>query len=70
MPNPLEYFNAGVILYNLKKINELNLSRSFFEAVNEIEKPLLQDQDILNSVFSRNGGVKLISNKYNMTKIL
>ncbi|MDO4763209.1 MAG: glycosyltransferase family 8 protein [Flavobacteriaceae bacterium] len=68
MPNPLEYFNAGVMLYNLKKINELNVSEKFFEAIEEIKKPLLQDQDILNSVLSRNGGVKLISNKYNMTR--
>lgn len=68
MPNPLEYFNAGVMLYNLKKMNEINISDKFFEAIDEIEKPLLQDQDILNSVLSRNGGVKLITNKYNMTK--
>lgn len=68
MPYPLEYFNAGVMLYNLKKINELNLSTAFFKAIKEIKEPLLQDQDILNSVLSNHGGVKLISNKYNMIR--
>lgn len=68
MPNPLEYFNAGVMLYNLKKMNEINISDKFFQAIEEIKEPILQDQDILNSVLSINGGVKLISNKYNMTK--
>lgn len=68
MPKPLEYFNAGVMLYNLKKMNEINISEKFFQAIEEIKEPILQDQDILNSVLSRNGGVKLVSNKYNTTR--
>lgn len=67
MPDPLQYFNAGVMLYNLHKMNQLNISEKLFDALEEIKKPLLQDQDILNAVLSRNGGVKIISNKYNMT---
>lgn len=68
MPDPLEYFNAGVMLYNIKKMKEINITEIFFKAIEEIKKPILQDQDILNSVLSRNGGVKLISKKYNMTR--
>lgn len=68
MPQPLEYFNAGVMLYNLTKMNELHIQDKLFSALDEIEKPIFQDQDILNSVLSRNGGVRLISNKYNMTR--
>lgn len=68
MENPENYFNAGVMLYNLKKMRNLNIQKKLFEALNEIPKPKLQDQDILNSVFSRNGGVKLISNQYNNTR--
>jgi lipopolysaccharide biosynthesis glycosyltransferase len=66
--NPAEYFNTGVMAYNLKKINEKNLFSKFFEALEHIKEPKLLDQDILNSVFSQNGGVKLISQKYNNTR--
>ncbi|MDO4763884.1 MAG: glycosyltransferase family 8 protein [Flavobacteriaceae bacterium] len=65
MPNPYEYFNAGVMVYNLRKINELHLSEKLFDALDKIKKPILQDQDILNAVFSKNGGGKFISNTYN-----
>ena len=68
IPDPLKYFNAGVMLYNVKKMNEINITEKLFGALETIKEPLLQDQDILNSVLSRNGGVKLISSKYNMTK--
>lgn len=68
MPDPTLYFNAGVMLYNLKKMHEIEITEKFFTSIEEIKKPLLQDQDILNSVLSRNGGVKMISSKYNMTK--
>jgi len=68
MQDPTLYFNAGVMLYNLKKMHEIEITEKFFNAIEEIKKPLLQDQDILNSVLSRNGGVKMVSSKYNMTK--
>ncbi|MGYP003619196225 len=68
MPDPLQYFNAGVMLYNIKKMNEIDITTKLFEALEDIKEPFLQDQDILNSVLSNNGGVKLISSKYNMTR--
>ncbi|MDY3337605.1 glycosyltransferase family 8 protein [Riemerella anatipestifer] len=69
MDQPLDYFNAGVMVYNLKKINKDGIAPKFFTALNEILEPKLQDQDILNSVFSRNGRIKLIDQKFNNTKV-
>lgn len=65
IPNPYDYFNAGVMVYNLKKMNELNISKDLFSVLNQVGTPLLQDQDILNSVLLNRGGVKYISHKYN-----
>lgn len=63
-----DYLNAGVILFNLKLIREKNIDRQFFEALNFIKNPIFQDQDIVNAVLYNNGGVKMISEKYNYTK--
>lgn len=68
MNNPEEYFNAGVMVYNVRKSLELNIQEKLFTSLSEIEKPKLQDQDLLNSVLSRNGGIKLIDQKYNLTR--
>lgn len=46
-----EYFNAGVMLYNIKEINKNNVSELIFKSLDEIKSPLLQDQDLLNYVF-------------------
>lgn len=56
MPNPYDYFNAGMMVYNLKKINSDNISDDLFNTLKNIKSPILQDQDILNSVFSNRGG--------------
>lgn len=68
MISPEEYFNAGVMVYNLEKINKENVSQKIFDSLQEIEKPKLQDQDLLNSVFNRYGGVRLLSQKFNNTR--
>ncbi|WP_312556595.1 glycosyltransferase family 8 protein [Empedobacter brevis] len=68
MISPEDYFNAGVMVYNLHKINNENIGQKIFDSLQEIEKPKLQDQDLLNSVFNRYGGVKLLSQKYNNTR--
>lgn len=57
MPLPIRYFNAGVMLYNIREINRKNISDKLFHSVEEIPQPLYQDQDLLNLVFSRNGEV-------------
>ena len=66
LTNPEKYFNSGMILFNIKKLNDENIYQKLFETLSEIKKPKLYDQDILNSVLLRwGGGVKLISPKYN-----
>ena len=59
-----------VFLFNIKLIRAQGIDRKFFEAINNIKDPVFQDQDILNSVLSNNGGVKLIPNEYNHTKTM
>lgn len=59
MPNPYDYFNAGVMVYNMRKINQLNLSQELFSNLDRIKTPIFQDQDVLNSslsAFSEGGG--------------
>lgn len=68
MPRPEEYFNAGVMVYNLDKIRNEDVDKKVFVALEEISQPKLLDQDLLNSVFNRNGGIKLINQKYNNTR--
>jgi len=58
------YFNAGILLINIKKWNELNLENKCFELVGkEKEKLLWNDQDILNLLFQNN--VKFLHPKWN-----
>ncbi|MDY3327935.1 glycosyltransferase family 8 protein [Riemerella anatipestifer] len=70
MSTPQEYFNAGVMLYNMKKITTEKLESKFFEAIEQIKTPKLQDQDILNSVLSNNGGVKFVDQRFNNTRCI
>lgn len=49
------YFNAGVILVNLKKWREENLTQRFFSIVNQYNEHLeWVDQDVLNMCFANN----------------
>lgn len=59
------YFNAGIMVFNVEKMNEINIFEHFSEAVKNIKKPLFVDQDILNSVLSKLNGVKIIHGSYN-----
>ena len=60
-----KYINAGVVLYNIKKINEDNLHETFMELLEK--KFECQDQDILNVAFNNN--TLLVDKRYNfMTK--
>lgn len=68
MKKPLEYFNAGMMVYNLEKIRFEKVDEKLFNSLKEIKEPKLQDQDLLNYVFNNNGGVKIIDQKYNNTR--
>ena len=65
MTDVSQYFNAGVMLLNLSKMRTENIDKKLFTSLDEIKEPIFQDQDLFNSVFYRNGGVKMISNEFN-----
>lgn len=60
--NPWNYFNAGVLLMNIKKMNEIS-STNYLISLCEKNKYIWQDQDALN--FTYQGYVKIIDNKWN-----
>ena len=43
-----KYFNAGVLLMNLKKLREFNLERRFISLIKKVTFKVAQDQDVLN----------------------
>ena len=51
MKNPHNYFQAGCILYDIKKCLEIGFTDICLNALAKIKKPLLHDQDVLNSAF-------------------
>lgn len=58
------YFNAGVLLLNLRKIREDNLEEKFFEFINNHSDQISWvDQCVLNAVFAEN--VKFLDRKFN-----
>lgn len=60
------YFNAGVILFNLKEIRKYDLVREFFKTNNEFKDYIFyQDQDVLNLVLKDR--VLRVSELYNYT---
>lgn len=62
---PNHYFNAGVMLYNLKKIREENITAKVNEMMEsgKIKTFLWADQDVINYLF-RNNAIEL-PQKYN-----
>ena len=48
--DPSNYFQAGVMLVNLKKIREDNITDKLLDALERIGSPKFVDQDILNTV--------------------
>lgn len=61
--NPKKYFNAGVVLYNIKNINLNDYSAKLYWIFNSLNNLWFLDQDILNIIFENN--VKFLSLKYN-----
>ena len=69
LKSPKNYINAGVILFNIKKINELKISEEFINIRHTVKEPIYQDQCLLNCIFGKFSiegiGTKIISHKYN-----
>lgn len=53
LPDDYKVFNAGVLLINLKKWRELDITEKFIQRLKEIKTPRVLDQCVLNSVFCK-----------------
>ncbi len=64
-----KYFNAGVLIFNLAKLREINLASKCIEFYKQNNKKIIyQDQDILNGLFSEN--TKYVPFIWNVTSLL
>lgn len=61
-----DYFNAGILLLNLKKIREDNIVEKLWQFTEEKSPLEFQDQDVLNAVFENK--VKYIDLRWNLSK--
>jgi len=61
--NTKQYFNSGVLLFNISEINLDNYKQRFLKAIN-LETLYYPDQDMLNLIF--NNRVKLVDWKWNL----
>lgn len=62
-------FNSGVMIFNLSKIRELNLTKEFKKVFDEKNGNFIAaDQDILNIVLNKK--TKKLSNKWNVTSYI
>ncbi len=61
----VEYFNAGVLVFNIEEIKKQAKDRLFFEKLKELEKPIFHDQDVLNA--SCYGSVAFVANMWNFS---
>lgn len=50
MDVPENYFQSGVMLFNIPKMLKENITERLLESLNEIGEPMIVDQDIYNSV--------------------
>ena len=62
LEKPYDYFQAGVILFNIKEAIKFNLTVKCINKSKEIKNPIFVDQDILNSVCY--GHVKFFENSW------
>lgn len=64
-----QYFNAGILLMNLKKWNLDNIEEKFFYNMDKYRNNLtIPDQDIMNITFA--GKTKLLSSEWNFCPLL
>ena len=60
-----KYFQAGVLIFDLKKLRKIEFTKKALKKLSEMECPRWVDQDILNSILYKK--VKFIDVKYNYT---
>ncbi|RIY31944.1 hypothetical protein CKF54_05755 [Psittacicella hinzii] len=62
----LDYFNSGMILFNLKAIDESGVSKEFlYQQMRKRQYLVFPDQDIMNIEAQRHGGVQYLGYHYN-----
>lgn len=59
------YFNAGIMLYNIKELKNIKFLEQCINTLNRLKTPLLQDQDVLNVVCNKK--IKYLPLTYNLT---
>ncbi len=50
LSEPQKYFNAGVMLFNLRKMREENCEAQYLARLQKVRAPRLHDQDVLNFI--------------------
>lgn len=65
LTNPLDYFQAGVLVMNVTKMKEENIQEKTIQAANNF-KHVLVDQDVLNKIC--HGRIKFISQSWDLLK--
>lgn len=60
-----KYFNAGILVMNLKKMREINIERQFADLLSRVTYKVAQDQDYLNVICK--GKVYYLSKRWNKT---
>ncbi|MEG1582152.1 MAG: glycosyltransferase [Clostridia bacterium] len=61
------YFNAGILLMNLKMLRQIDFEKIFIELLSKVTFSVAQDQDYLNAICK--GNVKLINEIWNKMPI-
>lgn len=54
MKHPESYFQAGVLLLDIKKLQQMNFTNACLKKLTEIQNPMYVDQCVLNAVFDSN----------------
>lgn len=62
---PKQYFNSGVIIFNVPKINIDVFVQQCVQSLGILKKSIFFDQDVLNYIFK--GNVKYLDNSYNLS---
>lgn len=61
------YFNAGILVMNLKKLREINFEDKFIELLSRVKFDVAQDQDYLNVICKNH--VKYIDDTWNIMPV-
>lgn len=62
-----QYFNAGILIMNLKKLREINFEDKFIRLLSAVKFDVAQDQDYLNAICC--GHVKYVDETWNSMPI-